>query len=111
MMEGQARRFRDKFGRDPRPEDPIFFDPDADEPRPCDLDTVTREMTERLRQASTETGVDPALIEAWCELGDVVTDDNRHLFSAGDIATWEAAVAVTRIIPRTMTISTTRTSR
>jgi hypothetical protein len=92
MMEGQARRFRDKFGRDPRPEDPIFFDPDADEPRPLELDTVTREMTEGLRQAGRETGVDPALIEAWCELGYVVTEDNRHLFSVGDILVWEAAV-------------------
>lgn len=34
MMERQAGRFREKFGRDPRPEEPIFFDPDADEPRP-----------------------------------------------------------------------------
>jgi hypothetical protein len=91
MMESQARRFRDKFGRDPRPEDPIFFDPDADEPRPRDLDTVIREMTEGLRHAGRETGVDPALIEAWCELGYVVTDDNWHLFSAADIAARKAA--------------------
>jgi hypothetical protein len=92
MMESQARRFRDKFGRDPRPEDPIFFDPDAEEPRPLELDTVTREMTEGLQQAGRETGVDSALIEAWCELGYVVTEDNRHLFSVGDILAWEAAV-------------------
>ena len=58
MLEGQVRRFRDKFGRDPSPEDPIFFDPDADEPRLLDLDTVTREMTEGLRRAGRETGVD-----------------------------------------------------
>jgi hypothetical protein len=92
MMESQARRFRDKFGRDPGPEDPIFFDPDADEPRPRELDTVAREMTEGLRRAGRETGVDPALVEAWYELGYVVTEDNRHLFSAGDIIAWEAAV-------------------
>jgi hypothetical protein len=92
MMEGQAQLFRDKFGRDPRPEDPIFFDPDADEPRPRELDTVSREMADGLRQAGRETGVDPALVEAWCELGYVVTEDNRHLFSAGDILAWEAAV-------------------
>jgi hypothetical protein len=49
-------------------------------------------MTEGLRQAGRETGVDPALIEAWCELGYVVTEDNRRLFSAGDILAWEAAV-------------------
>jgi hypothetical protein len=92
MMTRQAGRFRDKFGRDPGPEDPIFFDPNADEPRPHDLDTVTREMTEGLRQAGTEAGIDPALIDAWCELGYVVTEDNRHLFSACDIAAWDEAV-------------------
>jgi hypothetical protein len=49
-------------------------------------------MTEGLRQAGRQTGVDPALIEAWCELGYVVTEDNRHLFSVADIVAWEAAV-------------------
>jgi hypothetical protein len=47
MMERQAERFRTKFGRDPGPEDPIFFNPDADEPRPFDPDTATREITRR----------------------------------------------------------------
>ena len=92
LMKRQAGHFREKFGRDPSPEDPIFFDPEADEPRPHDLDTMTREMTEGLRQAGTEVGINPALIEAWCELGYVVTEDNRHLFSAGDIAAWDEAV-------------------
>ena len=49
-------------------------------------------MTEGLRQAGTAVEVDPALIEAWCELGYVVTEDNRHLFSAGDVAAWDEAV-------------------
>ncbi|HEX4103664.1 MAG TPA: hypothetical protein VHY21_24505 [Pseudonocardiaceae bacterium] len=49
-------------------------------------------MTEGLRQAGRETGVDPALIEAWCELGYVVTEDNRHLFSADDILARKATV-------------------
>jgi hypothetical protein len=30
----QRQLFRDKFGRDPRPDDPIFFNPDADVPEP-----------------------------------------------------------------------------
>ena len=34
MMQRQAERFRTRFGRDPGPDDPIFFDPDADQPRP-----------------------------------------------------------------------------
>jgi hypothetical protein len=91
-MERQAERFREKFGRDAGPEDPIFFDPDADEPRPFDLDTATREMAEELRHAGMAAGIDPSLIEAWCELGYVVTEDTRHLFSASDIAMWNEAV-------------------
>jgi hypothetical protein len=91
-MERQAERFREKFGRDPGPEDPIFFDPDADEPRPFDLDIATREMAEELRHAGIAAGIDPSLIEAWCELGYVVTDDTRHLFSASDIAVWNETV-------------------
>jgi hypothetical protein len=91
-MERQAERFREKFGRDPGPEDPIFFDPDADEPRPFDLDIATREMAEELRHAGIAAGIDPSLIEAWCELGYVVTEDTRHLFSASDIAVWNETV-------------------
>lgn len=52
-------------------------------------------MTEALRQAGRTTAVDSALIEAWCELGYVVTDDNRHLFSVADVA-WEAVRAPSR---------------
>jgi hypothetical protein len=39
-----------------------------------------------------EAGIDPAFIEAWCELGCVVTEDTRHLFSASDITAWDEAV-------------------
>jgi hypothetical protein len=91
-MERQAERFHEKFGRDPGPEDPIFFDPDAYEPRPFDLDIATREMAEELRHAGIAAEIDPSLIEAWCELGYVVTEDTRHLFSASDIAVWNEAV-------------------
>jgi hypothetical protein len=91
-LEHQAERFRTKFGRDPGPEDPIFFDPDADHPRPVNPDTATRDITDELRHAGMKAGIDPALIEAWCELGYVVTENTRHLFSAGDIAAWNEAV-------------------
>ena len=33
-IQEQLRKFREKFGRDTGPEDPIFFDPDADTPQP-----------------------------------------------------------------------------
>jgi len=34
LLQGQVRRFEEKFGRPPDPDDPLFFDPDADEPQP-----------------------------------------------------------------------------
>jgi len=35
ILEAQQQRFREKFGRDAGPNDPVFFDPDAAEPSPC----------------------------------------------------------------------------
>ena len=34
----QRQAFIKNFGREPGPDDPIFFDPDADTPRPVDMD-------------------------------------------------------------------------
>ena len=33
-LKEQLTRFREKFGRDPEPDDPVFFNPDADAPEP-----------------------------------------------------------------------------
>ena len=42
LMEEQVTAFREKFGRDPAPEDPLIFDPDADEPQPLPKESVDR---------------------------------------------------------------------
>lgn len=42
LMQEQAAAFREKFGRDMTPEDPVFFDPDADEPQLLSTETVDR---------------------------------------------------------------------
>jgi len=41
-MEQQYRAFIEKFGREPQGDDPVFFDPNADEPRPLDPRQVER---------------------------------------------------------------------
>ena len=33
VLEGRIKAFREKFGCEPGPGDPIFFDPDADQPQ------------------------------------------------------------------------------
>jgi hypothetical protein len=41
-LEEQKAAFRAKFGREPGPKDPIFFDPDAEEPRPIPIEQLNR---------------------------------------------------------------------
>ncbi|MDQ3973656.1 MAG: hypothetical protein M3276_04875 [Actinomycetota bacterium] len=87
-LERQLERFRQKFGRDPGPGDPVFFDPDADQPLPIPPAKAEAAMVEAMEQAD----VDPALIYAYQHTGLVVTEANRHLLSAEDLAEWQEAV-------------------
>ncbi|MGV1010232.1 MAG: hypothetical protein ACOYBY_16770 [Dermatophilaceae bacterium] len=55
-IENQLERFREKFGREPGPDDPLFFDPDIDQPTPVDAEKVAHTM----RQAINNAGLDAA---------------------------------------------------
>lgn len=70
ILEHQREDFRKKFGRDPGPGDPIFFDPDADEPRPIDPEKLERDMIEIMARA----GVDPVFMYAANKTGLIVTE-------------------------------------
>jgi len=88
-LQEQLAKFRAKFGRDPGPHDPVFFDPDADEPRPLDLDKADEAMLEAMRAA----GIRPALIHATMKTGMLMTTDNQDEFSDEEIAAWQDAIA------------------
>lgn len=90
-LERQRTAFRDKFGRDPGPADPLLFDPDADEPTPLSQEAWDAALTD-LAGNLDETGVDPAFIHAWRDVGYLITEDNQHLFSAAEVAAYEEAV-------------------
>jgi hypothetical protein len=60
LLDYQVRAFEEKFGRPPGPHDPIFFDPDADEPRPIQPVDLERGTTRMLEAA----GIGPAWIYA-----------------------------------------------
>jgi hypothetical protein len=64
-LEEQLRAFRAKFGRDPGPDDPLFFDPDADEPHPLDRVAVEAGMVDAMERA----GISPAQIYAFQQTG------------------------------------------
>jgi hypothetical protein len=51
----QRKAFIDKFGREPGPGDPVFFDPDKDVPTPIDPARLDADLEKALRQS----GIDP----------------------------------------------------
>ncbi|MFJ9446388.1 hypothetical protein ACIRRH_31695 [Kitasatospora sp. NPDC101235] len=90
-VQRQLERFREKFGREPGPDDPLFFDPDADEPRPMPEERITGMLGE-MAVLAEQAGIDPAFVHAWRDLGYVVTEDTRHLFSAAEVQAFSDAV-------------------
>jgi hypothetical protein len=64
VLEGQRKAFRKKFDRDPRPEDPVFFDPLADEPR-FFFEAQVNEIQQQICAAMQQAGIDPAIIYAY----------------------------------------------
>lgn len=87
-FEAQAARFRVKFGRDPGPDDPVFFDPDAEEPRPTPVVKIESEAVAAMEKA----GINPALIYAHQQTGLIVTADNQHLLDDADLDEWNDAI-------------------
>lgn len=91
-LDRQLAAFVAKFGREPRPDDPLFFDPSKDEPTFMDDSVAPTGLFDDLRAASQRTGVDPSMIDAWEEVGYVVTEANEHLLSAHEVEAYLEAV-------------------
>ncbi len=51
IMKKQLRSFRKKFGREPGPGDPVFFDPDAESPVPISEVKFETEVIKAARKA------------------------------------------------------------
>jgi hypothetical protein len=81
ILEQQRQKFIQKYGREPGPKDPIFFDL----PHPEHLEHL---MVEDMKAA----GLDPAFIYAYEKTGRLVTEANQHLLSDADLAEWDAAI-------------------
>ncbi|MGH7265315.1 MAG: hypothetical protein ACREMB_10740, partial [Candidatus Rokuibacteriota bacterium] len=88
LLERQREAFREKFGRDPGPNDPVSFDPKADTPQALDPDDLVATIAAAMEQA----GLDPAKIHACRRTGMLITTDNLAQWSAEDLAEWQAAV-------------------
>jgi hypothetical protein len=82
VLQQQRQKFIDRFGREPGPDNLLFFDAPPVE-----------QVEFRTVQAMKAAGVDPAFIYAFEKTGGLlVTEQNRHLISEKDLADWLAAV-------------------
>jgi hypothetical protein len=85
LLRQQQDQFRQRFGREPGPEDLVFG---AAPP----LEVIEHHLVEGMKRA----GIDPAFIHAFEQTGLLVTEDNQHLIADRDLAAWHAAVAAYR---------------
>ena len=88
-LEAQVRRFEEKFGRSPGPDDPLFFDPDADEPQPVSLTGLETETVGMLEAA----GICPAWIYACQHTGGLLPRPDGSFASARDQAEWDEVIS------------------
>ena len=63
MLE-QRKAFVDKFGREPGPGDPVFFDPDKDVPTRIGAERMSADLEKALR----DSGIAPEKVEAFRRL-------------------------------------------
>jgi len=87
-LKRQHERFVAKFGRPPGPDDPLFFDPSANEPRRA-IDEV---LDQQLLEAMHKAGVRQEMIYAYQKTGRIVTDDNRKYLTKAQLKEWTDAV-------------------
>ncbi len=81
VLDEQRRKFVKKFGREPGPEDKVFFDAPP-------LEHFEAEMVGAMKA----TGINPAVIYAYEKTGLLVSEENQHLIPDADLAEWEAAI-------------------
>ncbi|MFE7559040.1 hypothetical protein [Kitasatospora sp. NPDC057500] len=85
----QLRRFEEKFGRPPEPNDPVFFDPDADTPRLrpfSDIETKGATLLE-------EIGLSAAWAFAYRETGGLLPRLDGTFLTERDAEEWDDAVS------------------
>lgn len=91
LLDRQLERFREEFGREPGPDDPVFWKTVDGQPVPIgpeDLEPARQFMAARMVEIGR-----PEFAHAFLKTGMIVTEANVHLLDDEDMAEWEAAVA------------------
>ncbi|MFD0856800.1 hypothetical protein ACFQ07_31500 [Actinomadura adrarensis] len=88
LLESQSRLFKEKFGRPPAPDEPIFFDPDADTPQFPSLVDIEQGHVALLEQM----GVAPAWIYAHQQTDGLLPRRDGTFLTDRDAQEWHEAV-------------------
>jgi hypothetical protein len=88
LLEAQKAAFRAKFGRDFKPRDPLFFDPDRDEPVLIPREKLPPEISAFFEQAT----IYGALVYAQVKVGYFLSPLNFDVASDGEVSAWDEAV-------------------
>jgi hypothetical protein len=84
----QRQAFIEKFGREPGPDDPVIFDPDADAPVPLSEEKVRAAMLEAMQAAE----IPLQLVYAYAKTGFIVGEDGYKNMGLADRAAYNAAI-------------------
>ena len=86
----QTQAFRAKFGREMRPDDPFFFDPNADTPQYRSAQDAEFALN-LLAEMMTQAGLDPAAVYAFKRTGGLFPTANLPLTDE-ELEDWAAAI-------------------
>jgi hypothetical protein len=87
----QKKLFREQFGREPGPDNPLFFDPGVAAPQFLS-DKSQEEVWKSLLQAAGDSGIDPAIVYAMNKTGRIVTEANAQFLTDAELQEWHDAV-------------------
>ena len=87
----QKKLFREQFGREAGPDDPLFFDPGAAAPQFL-TEASMDEIWKSVLQAAGDSGIDPAIVYAMNKTGRIVTETNVHFLTDAELQEWNDAV-------------------
>lgn len=91
LLKQQKQRFVEKFGREPGPNDPVFFDEQATTPQLRDEAAFDAEFDSVLDGAQA-AGIDPAIIHACKKTRRMVTAQNMQYLTKEELNEWQAAI-------------------
>jgi hypothetical protein len=88
ILRSQRKQFIKKFGREPGPDDPVFFDPKVDTP----VSITPKQMEDATLKAMLAAGTPSQIVYAYQKTGFLVNETGYKNMSTEDRAEYDAAI-------------------